>query len=52
MAGQKQKQCAHIPCQCEVPPHQTYCGDVCEFVGKEDIGIACECGHRTCPLTV
>jgi hypothetical protein len=51
MAEQKKKTCAHIPCRCEVPPHQKYCGDVCKDAGKEDVEIACECGHPACPLT-
>jgi hypothetical protein len=50
MANQKMKKCAHIPCLCDVPPGQTYCGDICHEAGSEDVEIACQCSHQACPL--
>jgi len=52
MEPEKQKKCAHIPCLCIVSPGEKYCGDVCKDAGKEDVEIACQCGHPACPLTV
>jgi len=51
MANQKTKKCAHIPCLCDVPNGQEYCGDICREAGSEDVEIACQCGHAACPLT-
>jgi hypothetical protein len=41
--------CAHAPCVCEVPLHQTYCSDHCST--QAALGEAhpqCECGHAGC----
>lgn len=43
--------CAHLPCNCEVAPGKDFCGDACRDAGKEDVEIACQCGHQPCPLT-
>ncbi len=48
---QETKKCAHIPCLCDVPIGQTYCGDACRDAGSEDVEIACQCDHLRCPLT-
>ena len=40
--------CAHIPCLCEVPEGQTYCGESCRLAGEEDVEIACQCDHLSC----
>jgi hypothetical protein len=51
MANQEKKKCAHIPCLCEVPPGQKYCGEFCQEAGGKDVEVACQCGHPACPLT-
>jgi hypothetical protein len=52
MADEKKKECAHIPCTCEVESGQEYCSDACENAGSEEVEIACQCDHAACPLTV
>jgi hypothetical protein len=52
MANQKSKKCAHIPCLCDVPDGQEYCGEPCRDAGSEDVEIACQCDHAACPLPV
>ncbi len=52
MANQKTKKCAHIPCLCDVPIGEEYCGEACRDAGKEDVEIAGQCDHTACPLTV
>jgi hypothetical protein len=52
MEPEKHEKCAHIPCLCMVSPGEKYCGDVCREAGKENVEIACQCGHPECPLTV
>jgi hypothetical protein len=44
------KKCAHIPCLCEAPKGQQYCGDACRDAGSEEVEIACQCDHVPCPL--
>ncbi len=52
MANQQTKKCAHLPCRCQVPAGQKYCGDACRDAGGEDVEIACQCDHPPiCPLT-
>lgn len=51
MAQQDKKKCAHLPCNCEVPAGQKYCGDACRDAGSKDVEIACQCDHEDCPLT-
>lgn len=51
MANQWTKKCAHLPCLCDVPPGEDYCGDACRDLGSEDVEIACQCDHPSCPLT-
>jgi hypothetical protein len=48
VADQKQKTCAHEPCQCTVPEHEKYCSDSCRDAGADEVEIACECGHPAC----
>ena len=52
MENQEKSKCAHIPCVCDVVPGQEYCGEACRDAGSEDVEIACQCGHTSCPLTV
>jgi len=52
MPSEEKKKCAHLPCGCEVKPSQKYCGQACENAGDQDVEIACECGHSTCPASV
>lgn len=52
MANQKTTKCAHIPCLCDVPVGEEYCGDACRDAGGEDVEIACQCNHPACPLTL
>jgi hypothetical protein len=52
MANQETKKCAHMPCLCNVPSGEKYCGEVCRDAGSEDVEIACQCDHPACPLTV
>jgi hypothetical protein len=52
MANQETKKCAHVPCLCNVPSGEEYCGEVCREAGSEDVEIACQCDHPACPLTV
>jgi hypothetical protein len=51
MANKKTNKCAHIPCLCDVPNGEEYCGDACREAGSEDVEIACQCDHPVCPLT-
>ena len=51
MKNQQTRKCAHIPCLCDVPIGQKYCGDACRDAGSEDVEIACQCDHLLCPLT-
>ena len=51
MANQKRKKCAHLPCLCHVPDGEEYCGEACRDAGSEDVEIACQCDHLSCPLT-
>jgi hypothetical protein len=51
MANQTTRKCAHIPCLCDVRNGEEYCGDACRDAGGEDIEIACQCDHVSCPLT-
>lgn len=46
----KLKKCAHIPCLCDVPDGQEFCGEACRYAGSEDVEIACQCDHAPCPL--
>jgi hypothetical protein len=52
MANQETKKCARIPCLCNVPSGEEYCGEACRDAGSEDVEIACQCDHPACPLTV
>jgi hypothetical protein len=52
MTTTEQTRCAHIPCQCIVPAGEKYCGQACKEAGPEEVEIACQCDHGTCPLTV
>ena len=51
MANQMMRKCAHIPCLCDVPDGEEYCGEACRDAGSEDVEIACQCSHPACPLT-
>ena len=51
MKNQKTKKCAHIPCLCNVPNGEEYCGEACRDGGSDDVEIACQCDHPACPLT-
>ena len=45
------KKCAHIPCRCEIPHEQEYCGQACRDASREEVEIACQCDHPPeCPL--
>jgi hypothetical protein len=44
--------CAHLPCRCVVKADNKYCGAACKDAGAEEVEIACQCDHATCPLTV
>ena len=48
MTDEKEKSCAHEPCQCTVPAHEKYCSDWCRDAGAEEVEIACECNHPPC----
>jgi hypothetical protein len=48
----KENKCAHLPCQCSVQAGDKYCGQACKEAGSDEVEIACQCDHRTCPLTV
>ena len=52
MANQKTKKCAHLPCLCDVLDGEEYCGEACRNAGSEDVEIACQCDHLSCPLTL
>jgi hypothetical protein len=51
MAKDEPKQCAREPCRCLVPHNQKYCSESCRDAGREEVEIACECGHPDCGLT-
>jgi hypothetical protein len=42
--------CANIPCLCEIPEGQEYCGDACRDASSQEVEIACQCDHSMCPL--
>jgi hypothetical protein len=49
MIVQPARECAHLPCTCEVPIDQTYCSDDCSMKaahGGEHVD--CDCGHADC----
>jgi hypothetical protein len=52
MVNQEKTKCAHMPCLCDVARGQEYCSEACRDAGSEDVEIACQCGHASCPLTV
>jgi hypothetical protein len=52
MANQEKTKCAHMPCLCGVARGQEYCSEACRDAGSEDVEIACQCGHASCPLMV
>jgi hypothetical protein len=52
MANQEKNKCAHIPCLCDVTPGQEYCSESCQDAGNENVEVACQCDHPSCPLTV
>ncbi len=52
MEDQTPKKCAHIPCLCNVDDGQEYCGEACRIAGSEEVEIACQCDHPSCPLEV
>jgi hypothetical protein len=45
-----QNKCAHIPCLCVVADGEKFCSESCQDAGSEEVEIACECGHASCPL--
>jgi hypothetical protein len=45
-----QNKCAHIPCLCVVADGEKFCSEPCQDAGAEEVEIACECGHESCPL--
>ena len=45
MTNLKTKKCAHIPCLCDVPIGEEFCGESCRDAGSEDVEIACQCDH-------
>src|SRR5258708_15911632 len=51
MVDQKINKCAHVPCLCNVPTGEKYCGETCRDASSDDVEIACQCGHAACPLT-
>jgi hypothetical protein len=44
------KQCAHPACSCTVAEGDEFCSKYCEDVGKEEVEISCDCGHKGCAL--
>jgi hypothetical protein len=52
MVNQEKTKCAHIPFLYDVAPGQEYCGEACRDAGSEEVDIACQGGHASCPLTV
>jgi hypothetical protein len=51
MTTNEQKSCAHLPCRCLAQPGKEYCGQDCKEAGSEEVEIACQCDHGSCPLT-
>ena len=45
---EKQRKCAHEPCNCDVQPGQKFCSEWCTDAGANEVEIACECGHEPC----
>jgi hypothetical protein len=48
-------QCAHLPCQCAVPPGETYCSAHCRHHAAtaavdQDSSATCHCGHPECQV--
>lgn len=52
MTTNERNKCAHVPCQCLAQVGGKYCGQSCKEAGSEEVEIACQCDHGTCPLTV
>lgn len=44
----ERKQCAHPGCTCMAAEDSDYCGAYCENAGKDEMEIACACGHEGC----
>jgi len=51
MTRNDQVKCAHLPCRCLVQASDKYCGQACQEAGSKEVEIACQCDHKTCPLT-
>jgi len=46
-----QHRCAHVPCRCQVPLTEKYCGIYCSEAAKDkEIEIQCDCKHPACAL--
>lgn len=45
---EKQRKCAHEPCNCNVAQGEKYCSDFCKDAGSREVEIACDCGHPAC----
>jgi len=52
MTTSEKGKCAHLPCRCLVPSSDKYCSDSCKEAGSKEVEIACQCDHKSCPLTV
>lgn len=52
MNTNEQSKCAHLPCRCAALAGDKYCGAACKDAGANEVEIACQCDHATCPLTV
>jgi hypothetical protein len=51
MAKNEKIKCGHLPCRCLVQTGDKYCGLACKEAGSNQVEIACQCDHGTCPLT-
>ena len=52
MTTKEALKCAHKPCLCGVEAGEKYCGQACKDAGANEVEIACQCDHGSCPLTV
>ena len=52
MTTNEPNKCAHLPCKGMVQVGDKYCGQACKDAGPNEVEIACQCDHGTCPLTV
>ena len=47
MEKQKQDECAHVSCHCQVQGGEDYCSEYCRDAEGVAV-VTCRCGHEPC----